>query len=106
MYYRFVNLKGMFSRRNVLNSSLQKVSKTETKPPPVNDSRSDLLEQIRQGIELRPVPNEVKSTPPPACQGTSLASALTRALAERSRAIHSESDESTSDTSEDDDWDD
>ncbi|XP_046824516.1 neural Wiskott-Aldrich syndrome protein-like [Vespa crabro] len=87
-------------------TTLRKVSKTETKPPPVNDSRSDLLEQIRQGIELRPVPNEVKSTPPPACQGTSLASALTRALAERSRAIHSESDESTSDTSEDDDWDD
>lgn len=84
---------------------LQKVSKTETKPAPVNDSRSDLLEQIRQGIELRPVPNEVKATPPPAYQD-GLASALTRALAERSRAIHSESDESTSDTSEDDDWDD
>lgn len=34
-----------------------------------------------------------------------LADALSRALAERSRAIHSESEESTSDTS-DDEWDD
>ncbi|KAI4478562.1 PREDICTED: neural Wiskott-Aldrich syndrome protein-like [Polistes canadensis] len=86
-------------------ATLRKVSKTETKPAPVNDSRSDLLQQIRQGIELRPVPNEVKATPPPVYQD-GLASALSRALAERSRAIHSESDESTSDTSEEDEWDD
>lgn len=35
-----------------------------------------------------------------------LADALSRALAERSRAIHSESEESTSDTTDDDEWDD
>ncbi|XP_015177837.1 PREDICTED: neural Wiskott-Aldrich syndrome protein isoform X2 [Polistes dominula] len=86
-------------------ATLRKVSKTETKPAPVSDSRNNLLEQIRQGIELRPVPNEVKATPPPVYQD-GLASALSRALAERSRAIHSESDESTSDTSEEDEWDD
>lgn len=62
-----------------------------------------MLEQIRQGIELRPVSNEVKSKP--AFQG-GLANALSRALAERSSAIHSESDDSTSETSDDDEWDD
>lgn len=55
---------------------------------------------------MKPVPNEVKSNATPAPRG-GLADALSRALAERSRAIHSESeDESTSDTSEDDEWDD
>lgn len=86
---------------------LQKVNKTEIKPAPVDDSRNDLLRQIREGIELRPVPNEVKSNTAPTPCGGGLADALSRALAERSRAIHSESEESTSDTSDDDDeWDD
>ncbi|XP_011137229.1 neural Wiskott-Aldrich syndrome protein [Harpegnathos saltator] len=86
-------------------TTLRKVNKSETKPAPVEDSRSDLLRQIREGIELRPVPNEVKSNTAPTLRG-GLADALSRALAERSRAIHSESEESTSDTSDDDEWDD
>lgn len=86
-------------------TTLRKVNKTETKPAPVEDSRSNLLRQIREGIELRPVPNEVKSSTIPVCRGD-LAEALSRALAERSRAIHSESEESTSDTTDDDEWDD
>ncbi|XP_032687071.1 neural Wiskott-Aldrich syndrome protein-like isoform X2 [Odontomachus brunneus] len=86
-------------------TTLRKVNKTETKPAPVEDSRSDLLRQIREGIELRPVPNEVKSNTAPTPRG-GLADALSRALAERSRAIHSESEESTSDTSDEDEWDD
>lgn len=87
-------------------TTLRKVNKTETKPPTVENSRGELLRQIREGIELKPVPNEVKSNTTPAPRG-GLADALSRALAERSRAIHSESeDESTSDTSEDDEWDD
>lgn len=85
---------------------LQKVNKTETKPAPVDDSRGDLLRQIREGIELKPVPIEVKSNITPTPRG-GLADALSRALAERSRAIHSESEDSTSDTTDDDDeWDD
>lgn len=86
---------------------LQKVEKSEIpKQNPVpGDSRNALLEQIRQGIELRPVLNEVKPKTTPVSQG-GLASALSRALAERSSAIHSESDESTSETSDDDEWDD
>lgn len=63
-----------------------------------------MLRQIREGIELKPVPNEAKSNIVPAFRG-GLADALSRALAERSRAIHSESEDSTSDTT-DDEWDD
>lgn len=69
------------------------------------DSRGELLRQIREGIELKPVRNEAKSNTAPALRG-GLADALSRALAERSRAIHSESEESTSDTTDDDEWDD
>ncbi|XP_031826451.2 uncharacterized protein LOC116424326 [Nomia melanderi] len=87
-------------------TTLRKVDKSEAKPPPPPpDSRNALLEQIRQGIELRPVSNEVKSKTLPVFEG-GLASALSRALAERSNAIHSESDESTSETSDEDEWDD
>lgn len=76
----------------------------ETKPALIQeDSRGELLRQIREGIELKPVPNEVKANMEP--RG-GLAGALSRALAERSRAIHSESEESTSDTTDDDEWDD
>ncbi|XP_043248538.1 neural Wiskott-Aldrich syndrome protein-like [Colletes gigas] len=89
-------------------TTLRKVDKSEIKQkevPVPGDSRNALLEQIRQGVELRPVVNEVKPKTPPIFQG-GLASALSRALAERSSAIHSESDESTSETSDDDEWDD
>ncbi|XP_011057484.1 PREDICTED: neural Wiskott-Aldrich syndrome protein isoform X3 [Acromyrmex echinatior] len=84
---------------------LKKVDKTEMKPALVEDSRGELLRQIREGIELKPVRNEAKSNSVPALRG-GLADALSRALAERSRAIHSESEESTSDTTDDDEWDD
>lgn len=88
---------------------LQKIDKSEVKQsPPPPDSRNALLEEIRrQEFVLRPVSNEVKNErSKPAFQG-GLASALSRALAERSSAIHSESDDSTSETSDDDDdWDD
>lgn len=100
------DLRPMLMESIRTGTTLRKVSKTETKPNPPSDSRSDLLEQIRQGIELRPVPNEIKTTAPTLHKDGGLASALSRALAERSRAIHSETDESTSDTSGDDGWED
>lgn len=73
------------------------------------DSRGELLDQIRQGIELKPVQVESRSS-----QGSSgggapedgLAGALARALAERSRAIHSESSDSDDDEEDDDEWED
>ncbi|XP_039303453.1 neural Wiskott-Aldrich syndrome protein [Solenopsis invicta] len=86
-------------------TTLKKVDKAEIKPALVEDSRGELLRQIREGIELKPVRNEAKPNIVPAPRG-GLADALSRALAERSRAIHSESEETTSDTSDDDEWDD
>ncbi|CAG2056445.1 unnamed protein product [Timema podura] len=69
------------------------------------DSRNNLLDQIRQGVELKSVQN----TPSPTIANTlntqdGLAGALARALAERSRAIHSDS--STSSDDDDDEWED
>ncbi|KAG8312510.1 hypothetical protein J6590_023117 [Homalodisca vitripennis] len=71
-----------------------------------NDSRGELLTQIRQGISLRPVQPVAK--PPSGPPENSLASALAIALAERSRFIHSESSSSSEeDEDEDDDeWED
>ena len=86
-------------------TTLKKVDKTEAKPAVVGVTRNALLEQIRQGVELRPVLNVAKPKIAPTSEG-GLAGALSRALAERSSAIHSESDDSTSETSDDDEWDD
>nr|XP_033331884.1 neural Wiskott-Aldrich syndrome protein-like [Megalopta genalis] len=100
------DLRSMLMESIRSGTTLRKVEKTESKQPsPPSDSRNALLEQIRQGIELRPVAIEVKSKSTPMYQG-GLASALSRALAERSSAIHSESDDSTSETSDEDEWED
>ncbi|KAL0111648.1 hypothetical protein PUN28_013082 [Cardiocondyla obscurior] len=98
-----IDLRPMLMESIRSGTTLKKVEKTEMKPL-VEDSRGELLRQIREGIELKPVRNETKSNTLPALRG-GLADALCRALAERSRAIHSESEESTSDTT-DDEWDD
>ncbi|KAL6254181.1 hypothetical protein P5V15_014804 [Pogonomyrmex californicus] len=99
-----VDLRPMLMESIRSGTTLKKVNKTETKPALVEDSRGELLRQIREGIELKPVRNEVKPNIAPVFRG-GLADALSRALAERSRAIHSESEESTSDTT-DDEWND
>lgn len=100
-----IDLRPMLMESIRSGTTLRKVNKAETKSPVIEDSRGELLRQIREGIELKPVPNEVKSNTGPAPRG-GLAGALSRALAERSRAIHSESEDSTSDTTDDDEWDD
>ncbi|XP_046409601.1 neural Wiskott-Aldrich syndrome protein-like [Neodiprion fabricii] len=106
------NNGGLPDTRNALldairsGTTLKKVDKVEPKPNLADDTRGNLLSQIRQGVELKSVANQPKSAPSPIIQN-SLAGALTRALAERSRVIHSDSDsdDSTSETSGDD-WDD
>lgn len=70
-----------------------------------SDSRGELLDQIRQGVELRSV-QPVERVHQPVAPENSLAGALARALAERSRAIHSESSESSTDEEDDDEWED
>ncbi|CAG5053828.1 unnamed protein product [Parnassius apollo] len=71
------------------------------------DNRSNLLSEIRQGVELRSVSRSTSSSgeraraEAPAC---GLAGALARALQERNRAIHS-SDSEDSDATSDGEWD-
>ncbi|CAB0035299.1 unnamed protein product [Trichogramma brassicae] len=86
---------------------LKKINKEETKSPTPKDTRSNLLDEIRQGITLKPVANEPRpnSATPNVVEG-GLAAALTRALAERSRAMYSESEDSSDFSDNDDEWDD
>ncbi|XP_001608170.1 neural Wiskott-Aldrich syndrome protein [Nasonia vitripennis] len=87
--------------------NLKKINKEETKSPTPRDPRSNLLEEIRSGITLKPVANEPRpnSATPNVAEG-GLAAALTRALAERSRAMYSESEDSSEFSDNDDEWDD
>uniref|UniRef100_A0A069DUK1 Putative actin regulatory protein n=1 Tax=Panstrongylus megistus TaxID=65343 RepID=A0A069DUK1_9HEMI len=81
----------------------------ESKRSSTASSRGELLDQIRQGVELKPVnmasSQQNQSNPPPQ---NSLAGALARALAERSRDIHGDSSGSSDDDDEEDDeeWED
>jgi hypothetical protein len=86
---------------------VQKINVEETKLPILKDTRSNLLEEIRQGITLKPVVNEPRpnSATPNLAEG-GLAAALTRALVERSKAMYSESEDSSDFTDNDDEWDD
>ncbi|XP_050684772.1 actin nucleation-promoting factor WASL-like [Leptidea sinapis] len=76
------------------------------KPAVAEDSRSNLLSEIRQGINLRAVNRAANGSSsvderPPAC---GLAGALAKALQERARAIHSS--DSDSEATSDGEWDD
>lgn len=86
---------------------LQKVTRDETKPTPVVDSRNDLLKQIRDGIELKPVSPETRTSQPVNITvDEGLAGALHRALLKRKEELQSSgSEDSTSNTS-DDEWND
>ena len=85
---------------------LKPVTETERirSPSFSGDPKSDLLEQIRAGKELKHVE---KSESPVVKELTpdGIAGALARALQDRSRVIHSDS-ESDQDQREDDEWDD
>ncbi|KAJ1525200.1 hypothetical protein ONE63_010032 [Megalurothrips usitatus] len=74
----------------------------------VGDSRSELMDQIRQGKELKAVVPAPRPSPSNSMPSDSLAGALARALADRSRAIHSDSSGSSSGEEEEDDdeWED
>lgn len=86
---------------------LQKVDKDEVKPTLGTDARSDLLSQIRQGCELKPVSQEPKSALENAdITEVGIRGALLRALKLRANDIHSDSEDSSSESCSDDDWDD
>ncbi|XP_077293677.1 actin nucleation-promoting factor WAS-like isoform X2 [Arctopsyche grandis] len=74
--------------------------------PVGDDKRGDLLCEIRQGIELRPVSINANNDDRKSTSQAGLAGALARALEERSKAIHSDSSNSDDDTTSDgDEWD-
>jgi Wiskott-Aldrich syndrome protein len=84
--------------------TLKHVEVDGKRPAGVGDSRGELLDQIRQGVELK----SVQSTPRPSVNTApedGLAGALARALAERARAIHSETSGSSDGGDEEDEWD-
>lgn len=84
----------------------QKVDHAALSTGSSSDTRSDLLSEIRQGIELRPAGDRPQRESMTKSGGTdALADALRRALAERGRALRS-SDEGDSDSSDNAEWDD
>ncbi|KAL0277156.1 UNVERIFIED_CONTAM: hypothetical protein PYX00_004531 [Menopon gallinae] len=93
-----------------LRSALMDAIKTGTTLKHVDvekhmDSRGELLYQIRQGVELKSVQPTEKSSEPVQLDG--LAGALARALAERSKAFHNDSEtesESEADGDSDSEW--
>lgn len=76
-------------------------------PAPQEDTRGDLLSEIRKGCKLRPVDErDIKPVSnSPMSKSDDLACALARALAKRSEVIHSEDDDDMSDSTNSD-WED
>lgn len=73
------------------------------------DSRSDLMNEIRHGVELRPASTRELNSSNRSSSGAgtdALADALRRALMERGRVIHSSDDDSDSSSENGDEWDD
>ncbi|XP_037943736.1 neural Wiskott-Aldrich syndrome protein [Teleopsis dalmanni] len=99
--------------RNALMESIRKgttLKKVDTSALSTGsgDSRSDLMSEIRMGIELRPAQNRelgVNRSSDDGAGTDALADALRRALQERGRVIQSSDDESAS-SGNDDEWDD
>ncbi|XP_072935575.1 actin nucleation-promoting factor WAS-like [Epargyreus clarus] len=91
------------------NKSLKHVE-VASKAPANEDSRSNLLSEIRQGIELRSVsrsasnPSRAEAEDVGAVSG--LAGALARALRDRARVIHSSDSDLSDATTSDGEWDD
>ncbi|KAH8295451.1 hypothetical protein KR018_011347 [Drosophila ironensis] len=99
--------------RNALMDAIRKGTTLKKVDPAAlstgsGDSRSDLMTEIRQGIELRPA-NErelgSQRTSENAGGTDALADALRRALAARGNAMHSDDDDSTESSDNDGEWD-
>ncbi|KAK7080961.1 hypothetical protein SK128_011307 [Halocaridina rubra] len=77
---------------------------------PITDSRSQLLDQIRGGVQLNKVPvrdcdgNDAPKSYEAPIEGMALL--LNRALMQRAQAIQSESDDEVDTEEDDDEWDD
>lgn len=100
-----------------IRSGSKALKRVEVNKPASEDSRSNLLSEIRQGIELKSVSRSesgagagygagrtaaASAAAVPAC---GLAGALARALQERSRAIQDSDDDDDEETTSDGEWD-
>lgn len=96
--------------RDALLESIRKGAKlkhVEPQAPAVTvvDSRSDLLSEIRSGVELRSVADRPQENRSSTEQGTdALADALRRALEVRGRAIRPDSSSESDDADDDNEW--
>lgn len=72
--------------------------------------RDALLDQIRQGLKLKNVPDQPESGPLSAAPSAGIVGALMEVMQKRSKAIHSsdedEDDDEDEDFEDDDEWDD
>ncbi|KAJ8955638.1 hypothetical protein NQ318_001469 [Aromia moschata] len=94
--------------KSIRNGTTLKPVEERKLPTPQEDARGDLLSEIRKGCKLKPVEErDVKPIANPVAKagGYDLADVLSRALAERNRAIHSEDDDDNS-VSTDEEWED
>lgn len=83
------------------------LKKVEPAAPAANsgDSRSDLLSEIRSGVELRSVADRPQENRSSTEQGTdALADALRRALELRKTAIRPDSSSESEDADDDNEW--
>ncbi|OWR40727.1 Wiskott-Aldrich syndrome protein [Danaus plexippus plexippus] len=93
------------------NKNLRPVDSVSKSSASTDDSRNNLLSEIRQGITLKSVRRESvtagdEKTTNNVENASGLAGALARALKERARAIHSSDDEDDTDnTTSDGEWD-
>lgn len=74
-----------------------------------SDNRTDLLSEIRQGVELRSAANRelgAQRESSGAVATDALAAALKRALQERGRALRSSDEDDDDDSENDGEWDD
>ncbi|XP_014243812.1 neural Wiskott-Aldrich syndrome protein-like [Cimex lectularius] len=85
-----------------IGTTLKPVSGLTTESKKQSDSRGELMEMIRQGVELKSVSTSLNTSQPPPqpTELNSLAGALARALAERSKAIYSDSSDSSDEEEE------
>ncbi|XP_063302883.1 actin nucleation-promoting factor WASL isoform X2 [Pelobates fuscus] len=82
-------------------AQLRRVDGNKESRPVSSSGRDALLDQIRQGIQLKSVPDEADTVATPATPTTGIVGALMEVMQKRSKAIHS----SDSDEDEDDDED-
>lgn len=91
-------------------TQLKKVEQNHRPAPASTTGRDALLDQIRQGIQLKTVSDLPESSPVTAAPAAGIVGALMEVMQKRSKAIHSsdedEDDDEDEDFEDDDEWED